>query len=387
VQITIVQKSITLMNTDAIVRPVGDLPEDKRSAVSAVFQAAGAEELESALQGAESSPPGTAVITPAFRLAVRYIIHAVLPVWKEDEPGSARKVRNAYKRSLDLAVAHGCQSLAFVLLQPVGCSAEQAWQLAFDACREFERKNRGEALEVFFCVQSESQWSQGQKSLRAMTSKEKQAKTGRILCFGDSLTWGYDPATRARFDESRRWPCVMQNELGKGWKLVEEGQCGRTIATNDPAEGEKNGLTYLLPCLESHSPLDVMVIMLGTNDCKGKFHYSPMDIAGEMQLFLEKVQSYNRFRLANAMKVLLVAPPVIGEEIEASWLGDSFGGLEARKKSCQLAGWYERLAAAYGVSFLNAADYAAVSPVDSIHMDAENQVLLGEAIAKAVAAL
>ena len=64
----------------------------------------------------------------------------------------------------------------------------------------------------------------------------------RILCFGDSLTWGYDPANRVRFDEDSRWPCVMEKILGDGYKVIEEGQNGRTIATEDPAEGEKNGI-------------------------------------------------------------------------------------------------------------------------------------------------
>ena len=102
----------------------------------------------------------------------------------------------------------------------------------------------------------------------------------RILCFGDSLTWGFDPATRTRFDEDSRWPCVMQQALGGDYKVIEEGQNGRTIATEDPAEGEKNGLKYLGPCLESHTPLDYVIVMLGSNDCKRKFAYSSMDIAG-----------------------------------------------------------------------------------------------------------
>ena len=111
----------------------------------------------------------------------------------------------------------------------------------------------------------------------------------RVLCFGDSLTWGFDPDTRQRFGEVARWPRVMGELLGGGYEVIEEGQNGRTIATEDPAEGEKNGLKYIGPCLESHSPLDIVIIMLGSNDCKRKFSYSSMDIAGEMQILLEKV--------------------------------------------------------------------------------------------------
>ena len=114
----------------------------------------------------------------------------------------------------------------------------------------------------------------------------------RILCFGDSLTWGYDPDTRTRFPSPSRWPMVLQELLGENWTVIEEGQSGRTIATEDPAEGEKNGLKYIGPCLESHTPLDLVILMLGSNDCKRKFSYSSMDIAGEMQILLEKILAY-----------------------------------------------------------------------------------------------
>ena len=92
----------------------------------------------------------------------------------------------------------------------------------------------------------------------------------RILCFGDSLTWGDDPACVGH-RLSHRWPVSLQDTLGPGYVIIEEGQCGRNIATDDPAEGEKNGMKYILPCLESHSPLDLVIIMLGTNDTKERF--------------------------------------------------------------------------------------------------------------------
>ena len=210
---------------------------------------------------------------------------------------------------------------------------------------------------------------------------QNTASVKRILCFGDSLTWGYDPETRTRFPKDSRWPGVLQSLLGDGYEIIEEGQSGRTIATDDPAEGEKNGLKYVLPCLESHTPFDLMIIMLGSNDLKRKFSYSSMDIAGEMQIFLEKVTSYLYFRTDRSAKVLLVAPPHIGEGIKDSWLGDAFGYENAHKVSTELANWYEQLALMYHTEFLDAAGYVQVSPVDSCHMDADNQRKLGQVLA------
>ena len=204
----------------------------------------------------------------------------------------------------------------------------------------------------------------------------------RILCFGDSLTWGYDPVNRVRFDESIRWPRVMGQILGDEYEVIEEGQNGRTIATEDPAEGEKNGLTYMGPCLETHTPFDVLIIMLGSNDCKRKFSYSAMDIAGEMQIFIEKVKAYNEFRCQNSFKTVLVSPPLISDAIRDSWLGDSFGYENAIKLSKELSDWYRKLSQMYGTEFIDAADHVKVSDADGVHMDADNQRKLGKILAE-----
>ena len=204
----------------------------------------------------------------------------------------------------------------------------------------------------------------------------------RILCFGESLTWGHDPTLAGRLDT--RWPRVLQECLGPDTTVIEEGQCGRNIATDDPAEGEKNGFKYILPCLESHTPLDLLIVMLGTNDCKQKYAYSAMDIAWEMRRFLEKVLTHRHFQCADGYQVLLMAPPPITGAIQTSWLGDVFGYDEGRRTSQQLAGHFRGLAARYGCLFLDAGEFAAASDLDGIHLDAENQRKLGEAVARFV---
>ena len=195
----------------------------------------------------------------------------------------------------------------------------------------------------------------------------------RILCFGDSLTWGFDPESQERFPEDSRWPSVLQKELDDSCQVLEEGQCGRTIATEDPAEGEKNGSSYILPCLESHSPLDLVIIMLGTNDCKQKFAYSSMDVAGEMKIFLEKVISYNHFRCNDQFKILLISPPVITDDIRGSWLEDCFGADHSKKVSSELALWYLKLSKIYHCSYLDVSECVAVSEADGCHLDAPSQ--------------
>ena len=202
----------------------------------------------------------------------------------------------------------------------------------------------------------------------------------RVLCFGDSLTWGADPKGVCRLEE--RWPMVLQERLGPDYTVVEEGQGGRVIATDDFAEGEENGLKYILPCLESHDPLDLVAIMLGTNDCKQKFGYCPQDIAFELGRFLEKVQGFNRYRAARRFKVLVIAPPYISEGVKGSWLEGLFGG--AIPRSRQLPPLFKDVAERYGCLFMDGNDCAVTSAVDGIHLDPDQQIRLGEAVAEVV---
>lgn len=92
-----------------------------------------------------------------------------------------------------------------------------------------------------------------------------------IMCYGDSNTWGYNPATGSRFSRDGRWTGVLRQELSDGYEIIEEGLNGRTTVWNDPIEGYKNGKEQLIPCLETNKPLDMVIIMLGTNDLKVLF--------------------------------------------------------------------------------------------------------------------
>ena len=207
-------------------------------------------------------------------------------------------------------------------------------------------------------------------------------KKKRIVCFGDSLTWGANPKEIARFDEEDRWPMVLQAELGDDYQVIEEAQPGRTISNDDPAENDKNGIKYIVPCVESHDPFDLLVIMLGTNDCKRKFANSAMDIGGEMRLMIEKVLAFRDFRCISKFKVMIIAPPVISEAIKDSWIGDSFGFENAHKVSSGLAKWYKETADMYGCAFMNADDYVKTSDIDGVHLDPEEQRKLGRAVAE-----
>lgn len=200
-----------------------------------------------------------------------------------------------------------------------------------------------------------------------------------ILCYGDSNTWGYVPGTAARYPHAVRWPGVLRAELGPGYHVVEEGLSGRTTVLDDPTRVAKNGLAYLRPCLDSHAPLDLVVLMLGTNDLKHRFGLSAFDVAAGVGMLLATIQQTPCGAGGTAPPVLLVAPPHVGP---LSALADLFAG--ATEKSNQVARHYRAVADQYAARFLDAAEVVAVSPVDGVHLDADGHARLGRAVAAAV---
>lgn len=204
-----------------------------------------------------------------------------------------------------------------------------------------------------------------------------------VLCFGDSNTWGFNPVTHDRYDYRDRWTGIVQNRLGNEYRVIEEGLNGRTTVWPDPIEGYKSGREYLIPCLETHRPLDLVIIMLGTNDLKKRFSLSAFDVAAGISSLLDVVGKSRSGYNDKAPQALLISPILIGDLTE-SWLSDMFGGEAATETSRRLAGQYSRIAESFGCSFLDASLIAAPSPSDGIHLDKEGHQKIGEAIAEKV---
>lgn len=197
-----------------------------------------------------------------------------------------------------------------------------------------------------------------------------------ILCFGDSNTHGTIPMPDlnglGRFGHEGRWPSVMGAALGTRYEVINEGHPGRTTVLDDPMEGEhRSGLRVLPSLLESHQPLDMVIIKLGTNDLKNCFHVSAADIAFFLDRLVRVIQRFDA-----GIKVLVVAPPPI---IEVGCLAEMFAG--GAVKSQGLAAAIKAMTDRMGVGFFDAGSVIKVSPVDGIHYEAGDQVALGRALA------
>jgi len=204
-----------------------------------------------------------------------------------------------------------------------------------------------------------------------------------VLCYGDSNTYGYDPRTGFRYPASVRWTCRLAALLGDDYHVVEEGCNGRTTVFDDPIEGWKNGLGYLKPCLNSHKPVDIVVMMLGSNDLKETFHASPEQIAEGAGVLVETIQTFTREKQGFEPKIVLVCPPEIGEGITESPFYGSFYE-NAIKRSRQLPALYKSVAERFGCIFVNAAAHIQPSAEDSLHLDPQAHAKLAEVLAEAV---
>lgn len=206
-----------------------------------------------------------------------------------------------------------------------------------------------------------------------------------ILCFGDSNTYGWNPVHWGRYSPDIRWPGVLQAELGNGYHVIEEGCGGRTAVMDDGLETFVSGAKYLEPCLRSHCPLDVVVIMLGTNDLKKRYQLSPQDIANGMGVLCGMVQSVLRFEQKVLPEILLISPIHIGERIVENEVNyemfDYRHGIECSRK---LAPYFRQIAEKYRCDFLDAAALAEPSEADSVHLMPEGHRAIGLAVAEKV---
>jgi lysophospholipase L1-like esterase len=206
-----------------------------------------------------------------------------------------------------------------------------------------------------------------------------------LVCFGDSNTYGYPPVTTSdgvpRYGRDVRWTGLLAAALGPSWRVQEEGLPGRTTVHPDLVEGPHlSGLAALPVVLGSHSPIDTLVMMLGTNDLKARFAVGPADIATSVEVLVRATRTFCVDTGRPVPRVLVVAPPPI---IEVDTVGGMFGG--GAEKSRHLARLLREAAARTGADFLDAGEHIRSSEIDGIHLDADAHRALAGAIGDVLA--
>ncbi len=196
-----------------------------------------------------------------------------------------------------------------------------------------------------------------------------------IMCFGDSNTYGYIPGGEGRYPWEVRWTGILADRLyQEGIRVTEEGLCGRTTVFEDELRDNRKGSNLLPALLESHKPLDTVIIMLGTNDCKTYYH-APAEVIGKgIEKLIRQVRQADE-----SIKILLISPILLGEEVWKPQFDPEFD-TESVNTSKKLKAVYQKIAIEQGTDFLAASDYAKPSPIDQEHLDEEGHRRLAEAV-------
>ncbi len=200
----------------------------------------------------------------------------------------------------------------------------------------------------------------------------------RILCFGDSNTWGYPPDGLSRYDSDTRWPALLQQILGKEYRVIEEGHCGRTTVYDDPEVPGRNGLKVLPTILDAQAPLDLIIIMLGTNDLKNCYHADSTIIAENINKLITLINS-RQLISKPAPEILVIAPPKLLKLPQTNFKTTFSDGII---KSLTLAETICDYFADSKVHTLNADNYISSSPADGMHLEPEAHRKLARIIAE-----
>lgn len=199
-----------------------------------------------------------------------------------------------------------------------------------------------------------------------------------ILCYGDSLTWGYDPARPGRHALEDRWPSVLQTLLGDRAQVIAEGLNGRTTAFDDHlADVDRNGARLLPSVLSAHAPLDLVIILLGSNDMKPFVCGHAIGAKQGMRRLVNIVRKHAYPFEMDVPEVLIVAPPVLCETADPDFAASFGAGVE---QSAMLATLYSDLADVEGCGFFDAGSVARTAPIDGVHLDADNTRAIGRGL-------
>ena len=203
-----------------------------------------------------------------------------------------------------------------------------------------------------------------------------------ILCFGDSNTYGYRPDGSGRFDADTRWTGLLQKKLGTNDRIIEEGLCGRTTVFSDELREGRRGLDTIGILLESHAPVDLLILMLGTNDCKSHYRASASLISKGLDQVIRKA----RQNASQHFDLLVISPIHLGHGVGEPDFDPEFNE-NSEVVSRNLAAEYRKVALQNHAAFLNAADYALPSITDREHLDEKGHAAMADAIYDKIIAL
>jgi len=206
----------------------------------------------------------------------------------------------------------------------------------------------------------------------------------KVLCYGDSNTWGQKPDKTGRYAANVRWTGLLQNLLGDDFYIVEEGLGSRTTDLDYDRKPGRNGKTYLVPCIASHIPVDIVIVMLGTNDLKMEYSRTAQEISTAIRVLVDDIRRYGTDNEGKAPKIILISPILIDDK--APRFTEFYTGYydnRSMQESLKLAQAIKEIAETNECKFINAADVAHPGE-DGIHFSEDSNKPLAELIASGI---
>lgn len=197
----------------------------------------------------------------------------------------------------------------------------------------------------------------------------------RILCYGDSNTWGYiSGSDHLRYDNTQRWTKILQNKLGDTFEVIEEGLNSRTLFSEEPGKEGKNGFAYLKPCMDTHDKIDLFILMLGTNELKFEFNNDAITILNMIKRYVEFIANYKSQIDKTTPKILISGVPLVSENSEYSKDKNKYVGASA--KSEQLNILMKEYSYKYNILYIDNTDLE--TGVDGVHLTKESHQILAD---------
>lgn len=212
-----------------------------------------------------------------------------------------------------------------------------------------------------------------------------------ILCYGDSNTFGFDGRKmadgdfRARYDRNTRWTGLLSQMLGEDYEVIDEGMGGRTTVFDDPLVPGRNGLTFLNVAVESHEPLDLVLVMLGTNDLRDPFPTSETVCEEAMEYLIRRLKEILAESLNPACRILIVSPVCVTKNKYGSFCYDY--SEKALLLAPKLAAIYQRIAERQGCFFADANEWCTIDENDGVHLNPQGHRAVAEQLAKLIPTL
>ena len=204
----------------------------------------------------------------------------------------------------------------------------------------------------------------------------------RILCYGDSNTWGYVSGSNHNwYLKEKRWTGILQKLLGNKYEIIEEGLNSRTLISNDERPGKegKNGYEYLIPCLDTHDPIDLVILMLGTNELKSVYNKTVKEIGKLIEKHFVKIILNRKSQFMSTYpKLILICPPLVNEDTE--YCKNKYEG--ANEKSKQLNNIYRNISERNECFFIS--NDGLETGIDGVHLTKNSHKKLAEKLYKVI---